>query len=506
MTDLISAPDAGTSKLPESPSAADETATAVLTPADGVASEDVAPPSDGDQPLAWAPVEPRPKRKRVGLWVGIGVGALALGAGAASLILIAPGTTVAGIPVGFMTPGAAAEAISTHLAETEITLTGAGEDIVLTGADLGAAMDARGLADEAFASRPLWNIGAWMGEPIAGEIVLDPETADSALRKAVPSSYADPVDAGVVFDAATGAYVTTPSETGTGIDIDDLTAAIADTVADGGRTLEFPGGPAEAQPAISDEDAATTAASLNTLLGSIGFYVGEERTVPIDPATAASWLTIVDEDGQLRIEADETAIQATVDALPAAVNRAPVDAATIVNSSGAVLRDEAAGQVGRALGDTSDVAADFAAQLEKGEGAFALEVEEVPFASVAIVRTIDVDLGSQTLSLLENGNVIDSWRISSGVDGWETETGNYTINWKLNSQNMGNQDLTKAPGYYQPNVKWVMYFNGDQALHGVYWHSNFGRRMSHGCVGMPEWQAKKVFDWAPQGVEISVHY
>lgn len=506
MTDLISATNAETAKHPEASHSGDDVTTSVIAPVTSSPPTDAEPPHDGEQPLAWAPIEPRPKRKRVGLWVGLGVGAVLLGAGAASLVLIAPGTTVAGIPVGLMTPGAAAEAISTHLAETEITLTGAGEGIVLTGADLGANMDARALADEAFASRPMWNLGAWMGAPVAAEISLDAERADSALRAAVPASFDDPVDAGVVFDATTGAYSTTPSEAGTGIDLDALTAAIAETVADGGKSLEFPGGPAEAAPAVTDDEAAEMAASLNTLLGAIGFYVGEERTVPVDAATAASWLTIVDDDGTLRIEADEAAIQTAVDALPAAVDRAPADATTIVDSAGNVLREETTGANGRTLEDTSDIAADFAAQLASGEAKFALDVTEVPFASVAVVRTIDVDLGSQTLSLLENGNVIDSWYVSSGVNGWETETGNYTINWKLESQNMGNRDLTKAPGYFQPNVKWVMYFNGDQALHGVYWHSNWGNRMSHGCVGMPEWQAKKVFDWAPQGVEISVHY
>ena len=40
---------------------------------------------------------------------------------------------------------------------------------------------------------------------------------------------------------------------------------------------------------------------------------------------------------------------------------------------------------------------------------------------------------------------------------------------------MGNPDLTKAPNYYTPDVPWVMYYNGDEALHGAYWHDNFGK-------------------------------
>ena len=219
VTDLISAQDAKTEKLTEAPASGDQLQNGA--PGDsGNAPTDSQPPSSGDRALAWAPNEPAPKKKRLGLWIGLGVGALAIGAGAASMILIAPGTTVAGIPVGWLTPGAAADTIQAHVAETEVTLTGAGDDIVLTGADLGAAIDATALADAAFAERPLWNVTAWMGDPVAGDITLDPATAESALREAVPSSFEDPVDAGVVFDAAGGGYAITPSAPGTGVDVD----------------------------------------------------------------------------------------------------------------------------------------------------------------------------------------------------------------------------------------------------------------------------------------------
>ncbi|MBO9627122.1 MAG: L,D-transpeptidase family protein [Microbacterium sp.] len=493
VTDVISAPDAATENLRDASASGD-----------GLASGDAAtatlPPVDGGQPLAWAPIEPTPKKRHLGLWLGIGTGVLLLGAGAASMILIAPGTTVAGIPVGWMTPGAAAEAISTHLAETEVTLTGAGGDTVLTGADLGASLDARALADEAFASHPMWNIGSWMGDPVPATIALDPALADKALRGAVPSSFDDPVDAAVSFDAATGTYVVTPSEAGTGIDVANLTKAIAAAVADGGKSLDFSGDPTTATAAVTDHDAETVATSLNTMLGSIGFYIGDERTVPVDAPTAASWLKVVDDDGKLRIQADAKAIQATVDGLPALVDRAPVDHATVVNSSGAVLREETAGANGRALDDTSGIASAFATQLESGDGVYDLKVSETPFATVALLRTADVNLSTQTASFYENGVLVNSWKISSGAAGHETQTGHFTIRAHVRIQDMVGAD------YVTKDVPWVTYFNGDQAFHGTYWHNNFGHRMSHGCVNMPISAAKWVYDWAPNGVEVSVHY
>ncbi|WP_050721588.1 L,D-transpeptidase family protein [Microbacterium sp. GCS4] len=486
VTDLISAQDAKTEKLTEADTALD--------------GKD----SGGDQPLAWAPIEPAPKKKRLALWIGLGAGVVAIGAGAASMILIAPGTTVAGIPVGWLTPGAAADAISAHVAETEVVLTGVGDDIVLSGSELGASVDATALADEAFATHPMWNLGSWMGEPVAGDITFDTATADSALRDAVPTSFDDPVDAGVVFDAATGAFVITPSVTGTGVDLDALSTAFTETIADGGKRLEFPGGPAEATAAVSDDDATAFATELNTMMGTIGFYIGEERTVPIDAATASTWFTVVDDDGTLRIDADQTAIQATVDALPAAVDIAPINANTIVDSAGKVLRTESEGVNGRAIGDTSNLASDVVEKLEAGEAVFPISVTETPFQSVNVLRTIDVNLSSQTATLLENGAVVRSWKISSGKAATPTDTGNFKVYAHVRMQTMKSREpdgsITETP-----NVPWVTYFNGDEAFHGTYWHSNFGNRMSHGCVNMPIDVAKFVYEWAPVGLEVSVH-
>lgn len=459
----------------------------------------------GDRPVEWAPAEDAPKKKRhIGRWIGIGLGVIALGLGAASTILIAPGTAIAGVQVGGMTAGAAAEAVSNHLNGMQVTLTGEGGGKQVTGSDLGVRVDATKLADKAFAERPMWNITSWMAAPISAPLTLDDRAADHALRAQVPTVYQDATDATVSFTGA--GYTATPAKNGSGIDLKALTAAISDAAEKGRSTLSFRAEPATVAPAISDKDAAATVGELNTLLSTVGFYVGTERTVPIDAATASKWLTVAPVDGKLTIRADQAAIQKSVDALPALVNRAPVNATSIVDSSGSVLDDVTPGVAGRQLGDVSGAAAAFAAQLAEGKGSFALPVKDTPFASTTLLRKIDVNLSTETLTVTENGNVVDSWLISSGRGDFATHTGSFTVNWKLDSQNMGNTDLTKAPFYYQPDVKWVMYFNGDEALHGVYWHDNWGTPMSHGCVGMPEWRAEWLFDWSPQGTEVNVHY
>lgn len=502
MTDVISLPGAGTGAQGDDPTPdaviGDATAQNPLAAPPGAV-----PPVGDEHPLAWAPIEPAPKKRRLGLWIGLAAGVLAIGAGTASAVLIAPGTTVAGIPVGFMTPGAAADAISAHLAKTEVTLTGAGDGTVLTGAELGAELDAAALADTAFAERPLWNLGAWMGDPVPGTITLDPAASTAALRTAVPSSFDDATDAGVVFDAATGGYVTTPAVDGTGIDVAALNDAFIDAVAAGGTAFTFSGDPTAAKAAVSDEDAASMAEALNTMFATAGFYVGDERTVPVTAAVAAEWIDIVVRDGALQVVADEAAIAPTVDSLHYVVDRGPVNAVNITNTSGEVLRVEQEGITGRTLGDTSGVASDFAASVEELDGVYGLDVTEVPFETVALARHITIDLGEQRTYLYENGQVVNSWLVSTGTAENPTPAGDFTVFAHTRMQDMG---CYEGAPYCTEDVPWITWFAKDIGFHGTYWHNNYGNRMSHGCVNLPIDLAKYVYDWSPVGLEVSVHY
>lgn len=458
---------------------------------------------DGAAPVQWAPAEPAPKKKRLWLWIGAPVALVAAGAVAASLVLIAPGTAVAGVPVGFMTPGAATDAIDQRLASTSLVLGDGGPTV--TGADLGATVDAAALASAAFDERPMWNVTQWFGDAIDAPITLDADAATAALRAAVPAAFTDPTPAAVSFDGT--AFVVTPAVDGTGIDVDAVTAALHDAFVAGktSATIDLTSSPV-ASPATT-EKAQAAADQANAMLANIGFYVGDERTVPVDAATAAGWLTVTsDASGAFTVTADPAKIQPSIDALAAAVNRPPVNGGVIVNSAGSELGTAAPGQDGRTLGDTSSVASDFAAQLAEGNSAFALPVTITPATMVKLERLLEVNLSEQRMYVKENGVVLDSWYVSTGRKGAETETGHYNIGWKTPSQTMTGIAPDSGKPYVQEDVLWAMYFNGDQAFHGVYWHSNWGNQMSAGCVGMPEFRAEQIYEWAPQGVDVWVHY
>lgn len=59
--------------------------------------------------------------------------------------------------------------------------------------------------------------------------------------------------------------------------------------------------------------------------------------------------------------------------------------------------------------------------------------------------------------------------------------------------------------YYLPGVPSVMYFYQGYAIHGTYWHHNFGQPMSHGCVNLTIEDAKWFYDWAEVGTTVITH-
>jgi lipoprotein-anchoring transpeptidase ErfK/SrfK len=59
--------------------------------------------------------------------------------------------------------------------------------------------------------------------------------------------------------------------------------------------------------------------------------------------------------------------------------------------------------------------------------------------------------------------------------------------------------------YDLPGVPWTLYFTAQgAAIHGAYWHNEFGNPHSHGCVNLPPKEAKLMYDWAQLGTTVIV--
>ncbi len=119
-------------------------------------------------------------------------------------------------------------------------------------------------------------------------------------------------------------------------------------------------------------------------------------------------------------------------------------------------------------------------------------------------RWIDVNLSTQTLVAYEGDTPVYNTLVSSGLPQWPTVTGQFRTYAKYESQTMNGYLL--GYDYYLDDVPYVMYFYDDYAIHGTYWHSNFGTPMSHGCVNVSTPDAGWLFNWAPMGTLVNVRY
>jgi lipoprotein-anchoring transpeptidase ErfK/SrfK len=122
--------------------------------------------------------------------------------------------------------------------------------------------------------------------------------------------------------------------------------------------------------------------------------------------------------------------------------------------------------------------------------------EDAPHLRVG--KWIEVVVADQQLNAWEDGRIVMTTPISTGVRKTPTPRGTFKIYSKYSRARM------RGPGYDLPNVPYVMYFKGSYGIHGTYWHNNFGRPMSHGCVNMPTSTAAWLFQWAPKGTSVVV--
>lgn len=118
-------------------------------------------------------------------------------------------------------------------------------------------------------------------------------------------------------------------------------------------------------------------------------------------------------------------------------------------------------------------------------------------------KLITVDIGKQKMYVWEGGKVLQEFRVSTGMRYTPTVKGSFKIRSKIEKQNMKGNYPPYEP-YFRKDVPNVMYFYQAYAIHGVYWHSLFGSRASHGCVNLSVADSKWVFDWAQVGTRVEV--
>jgi hypothetical protein len=116
-------------------------------------------------------------------------------------------------------------------------------------------------------------------------------------------------------------------------------------------------------------------------------------------------------------------------------------------------------------------------------------------------KWIDVNLKNETLVAFEGEKPVYATLLSSGKRDLEhrekdhpSHNGTFRIREKHIAATMDADTATDGP-YSIEDVPWIQYFNGSIAIHGAFWHAEFGHTKSHGCLNLSPWDAKALFGW-----------
>lgn len=127
-------------------------------------------------------------------------------------------------------------------------------------------------------------------------------------------------------------------------------------------------------------------------------------------------------------------------------------------------------------------------------------IEKVNALQNSDQRWIEINLSTQRLIAWQGGSPVYAIIVSTGKPATPTRPGIFTIQRKLP------KDRMRGTGYDIPNVPHAMYYYGGYAIHGAYWHHNFGTPISHGCTNVAPDHAKWLYNWASVGTTIIIHH
>lgn len=115
-------------------------------------------------------------------------------------------------------------------------------------------------------------------------------------------------------------------------------------------------------------------------------------------------------------------------------------------------------------------------------------------------KRLEVRLSEQVVVAYEANIPVFITRVSTGArfsDGdFRTQRGRFMTNRKRPSRHMTTGDLAAPNSYDLPGVPWVCYLTrSGVSFHGTFWHNDFGKPRSHGCINCSTPAARWIYRW-----------
>lgn len=135
-----------------------------------------------------------------------------------------------------------------------------------------------------------------------------------------------------------------------------------------------------------------------------------------------------------------------------------------------------------------------------------IEVPTYDTPQSSSTKAIFINRSKQMLYAYEGDTLFMKEPVSTGLELSPTPRGVFSIYKKMPSRYMQGPLPGISDQYYDlPGVPWTLYFTQEGgAIHGAYWHSNFGQQWSHGCVNLPIDKARALYEWADIGTPVTV--
>lgn len=114
-------------------------------------------------------------------------------------------------------------------------------------------------------------------------------------------------------------------------------------------------------------------------------------------------------------------------------------------------------------------------------------------------KRIEVDTTEQRVTAYEYDEPIIMVKASTGAEystgKFFTPLGRHSTYHKMPSRHMAAGNLARN-GFDLPGIPWVSYITDTGvAFHGTYWHNDYGKPRSHGCINLPSQAAKWIYRW-----------
>jgi lipoprotein-anchoring transpeptidase ErfK/SrfK len=123
------------------------------------------------------------------------------------------------------------------------------------------------------------------------------------------------------------------------------------------------------------------------------------------------------------------------------------------------------------------------------------------------LKRLEVRLAEQLVVAYEDNQPVFMARAATGAKfsngDFRTPPGEYITNRKRPSRHMASGDRAAANSYDLPGVPWVCYITESGiAFHGTYWHNDFGKPRSHGCINVSSDSARWIYRWTFPSVSL----